>query len=213
MIRVGIADDEDLVRDGLAALLSSQAGIIVVSTVSSAAEAIELADSGSIDVLLLDIHLGGRGGIDALREIVNQASARRGDPVGVIIVSSMSQEEFGVRAIRSGAAAFVPKASSPDLLTEAIRTVASGRRYLTPRIAELLADFAEHGPDDAHPSLSHREYEVFELLAAGRSVTEVSEQLSLSVSTVSTYRARILEKLRVDSTAAVIRYAAQRGLV
>lgn len=213
MIRVGIADDEELVRDGIAALLASQPGIIVVSAVSTAAEAVELADSGSIDVLLLDIHLGGRGGIDALREIVHLASARKGVPVAVIIVSSMSQEEFGVRAIRSGAAAFVPKTSNPALLTDAIRTVASGRRYLTPRIAELLADFAEHGTGDAHQTLSHREYEVFELLAAGRSVTEVSEQLSLSVSTVSTYRSRILEKLGLDSTAAVIRYAAQRGLV
>lgn len=212
MIRVGIADDEVLVRDGIAALLATRSGMIVVSTVSTAAEAIELADSGAIDVLLLDVHLGGRGGIDALEEIVRRTASRGRAPVHVIMVSSMSEEEYGVRAIRAGASAYLPKASDPGLLADAIRSVASGERYITPRIAELLADYAEHGSGQPHQRLSHREYEVFELLATGRSVTEIADKLALSASTVSTYRTRILEKLELHSTAEIIRYAAHHGL-
>jgi two-component system, NarL family, invasion response regulator UvrY len=213
MTRVGIADDEDLVRDGLAALLGTRSGMVVVSTVATAADAIELADSGSIDVLLLDVHLGDRGGLDALQEIVRRSSSRKGVPVRVIMVSSMPEEEYGVRAIRTGASGYLPKTSRPDLLAEAIRVVAAGERYITPRIAGLLADYAELGSRIPHQTLSHREYEVFELLGAGRSVTEIANQLSLSVSTVNTYRTRILQKLALDSTAAVIRYAARHGLV
>jgi two-component system, NarL family, invasion response regulator UvrY len=213
VIRVGIADDEDLVRDGLAALLASWSGMIVVSTVSTAAEAVELADSGAIDVLLLDVHLGGRGGIDALEQIVRRTASRGTAPVRVIMVSSMPEEEYGVRAIRAGASGYLPKASDPELLTGAIRSVAAGDRYITPRTAELLADYAEGGPGPPHQRLSDREREVFEFLASGRSVTEVASELSLSASTVSTYRTRILEKLGLRSTAEIIRYAAQHGLV
>ncbi|MDF1566546.1 MAG: response regulator transcription factor [Spirochaetaceae bacterium] len=213
LIRVGIADDEDLVRDGIAALLASRTGLIVVSTVSTAAEAIELAGSGAIDVLLLDVQLGGRGGIDALEEIVRRTSNHGESPVRVIMVSSMPEEEYGIRAIRAGASGYIPKASEPGLLEEAVRSVASGKRFITPRIAELLAEFAEHGSDLPHQRLSHRETIVFERLAAGRSVTEIADELALSASTVSTYRGRILEKLRLQSTAEIIRYAAHHGLV
>ncbi len=213
MIRVGIADDENLVRDGLAALLTSRSGLIVVSTVATAAEAVELADSGAIDVLLLDVHLGGRGGIDALEEIVRRTASRGRAPVRVIMVSSMPEEEYGVRAIRAGASGYLAKASEPGLLTEAIRSVAAGGRYITPRIAELLADYAERGSNRPRERLSDREYEVFGFLASGRSVTEIADELSLSASTVSTYRTRILEKLELRSTAEIIRYAAHHGLV
>ncbi|MDT8299288.1 MAG: response regulator transcription factor, partial [Spirochaetaceae bacterium] len=122
LIRVGIADDEDLVRDGIAALLASRTGLIVVSTVSTAAEAIELAGSGAIDVLLLDVQLGGRGGIDALEEIVRRTSNHGESPVRVIMVSSMPEEEYGIRAIRAGASGYIPKASEPGLLEEAVRS-------------------------------------------------------------------------------------------
>lgn len=218
MIRVGIADDEDLVRDGMAALLGNQQGMIVVATVSTAYEAVELADSGAIDVLLLDIALGGRGGLDALSEIVSHASASAGHrsgsvgEVGVIMVSSFSAEEYAVRAIRAGAGAYVPKASDPKVLIDAIRAVSSGRRYVSPEIVELLANYATEGPAKRHHRLSNREYQVFLLLASGRSVTEIADDLSLSISSVSTYRSRILEKLELPNTAAVIRYAAKHDL-
>jgi len=213
VIRVGIADDEDLVRSGIAALLAGRDGIVVVATVATSVEAVELADSGAIDVLLLDVQLGGRGGIDALEEIIRRTSARAQAPVRVIMVSSMPEEEYAVQAIRAGASGYLPKATDPGLLLDAIRTAASGGRYISPRTAELLADYAERGSSEAHLTLSQREREIFELLATGRSVTEIADELALSVSTVSTYRARVLDKLGLDSTAAIIRYAARRGLV
>jgi two-component system, NarL family, invasion response regulator UvrY len=213
LIRIGIADDEELVRDGLAALLSGRQGMIVVATVESAVEAVELACSGAIDILLLDIGLGKRGGIDALEEIVHRAEAYGVSAARVLMVSSFPEEEYGVRAIRCGAAGYLRKASDPGTLERAIRTIVSGERFISPRIAELLADFAVMGGGDAHQRLSSREYQVFCALAAGRSVNEIADELSLSVSTVSTYRSRILDKLDLSSTAAIIHYAAKHGLV
>lgn len=211
MIRVGIADDEDLVREGLAALLLHRQGILVVDAVATAHEAVDLATSGAIDVLLLDVALGPRGGLDALDEIVRRPG-NEASPARVIVVSSHPEEEYGVRAVRAGAAGYLRKASDTQALVQAIKTVAAGGRYLTPRVAELLADFASNGPGDPHDRLSTREHQVFLLLASGRSVHEIAGDLSLSASTVSTYRARILEKLGLPSTAALIHYAASRDL-
>lgn len=209
MIRIGIADDEDLVRDGLAALLGNQVGVLVVAAVGTTHEAVELALSGGIDVLLLDIELGKRGGLEVLSEIAAHPEAR----VRVIVVSSFAEEEYAVRTIRAGAAGYLRKASNPADLMTAIRTVVSGGRYISPLVADLLAEFATGGSPEPHHALSDREHQVFLLLAAGRSVAEIAEELSLSASSVSTYRRRILDKLELPSTAAIIRYAASRNLL
>lgn len=167
MIRIGIADDEDLVRDGLAALLSQQEGIIVVSTVSN---------------------------------------------VRVLVVSSFPEEEYARRAIRSGAAGYVRKTANPEELLGAIRTVAAGTRYVTEEVLGLMSESISGRDDEPHLKLSDREYQVFRLLGQGRSVTEISQSLRLSVSSISTYRNRVLEKLNLSSTSAIIHYAAQRNI-
>ena len=208
MIRVGIADDEDLVRNGIAALVGQLSGMAVVATVASAHEAVELADSGAVDVLLLDIQLGDRGGLDAL-----EAMTARGCSVAVVVVSSHAEQEYAVRALRAGAAGYLRKASGSAGLEAAIRMAASGQRYISPEVAAVLADFVQEGPAEPHQRLSNREYQVFVLLALGRSVSEVARELNLAVSSVSTYRRRILEKLELPSTAAVIRYALTHQLV
>ena len=208
MIRVGIADDEDLVRDGIAALIAQQAGMLVVSSVSSAHEAVELADSGAVDVLLLDIQLGKRGGLDALEEIV-----ARGAKAKVVMVSSYPEEEYAVRALRAGAVGYVRKTGGVSGLVEAIQRAAVGQRHISPEVAGVLANFVKEGPAEPHHRLSNREYQVFLLLAVGRSVREIAQELHLSVSSVSTYRHRILEKLQLPRTADVIRYALSHRLV
>ena len=218
MIRIGIADDEDLVRDGIAALLSNQQGMIVVATVSSAHEAVELAGSGAIDVLLLDLDLGDRGGLDALADIRARAARERtaagsnAPTARVIVVSSFPEAEYAVRAVSAGAYGYIRKASDPALLVQAIRTVAAGGRSITPEVADLLADRASAGPSDPRHGLSDREHQILLLLGSGRSVVEIADELSLSPSSVSTYRRRILDKLDLPNTAAIIRYVASRGL-
>ncbi len=210
MIRIGIADDEDLVRDGIAALLSRQPGMVVVSTASGASEAVDLARSGAIDVLLLDIDLGDRGGLDALREIASDGAVS----TRILMVSSFPAEEYAIRAIRSGAAGYVRKTVNSDELLEAIRVVAAGRRYVTEEVVALMSESLSgtNKEVEPHKTLSDREFEVFRLLGQGRSVGEIAEILSLSISSVSTYRRRILEKLNLPSTAAIIRYAATHGI-
>ncbi len=207
MIRVGIADDEELVREGIAALLAQEPGVMVVTSVATAHEAVELAGSGAIDVLLLDIQIGNRGGLEALEEILTRDAAAK-----VVMVSSSPEEEYAIRSLRAGAAGYVRKTSGATELGKAVREVAAGQRYISPEVAALLADFATDGPATPHERLSNREYQVFRLLAGGRSVTEVAEELNLSVSSVSTYRRRILEKLELPGTAALIRYAISRRL-
>jgi DNA-binding NarL/FixJ family response regulator len=208
VIRIGIADDEDLVRDGLAALLNHESGMLVVSTASTASEATDLAASGAIDVLLLDIDLGDRGGLEALQDI----ALREVQNVRVLVVSSFPEEEYALRAIRAGAAGYVRKTANPGELLEAIRTVAAGKRYVTQEVLGLMTESIGGTVDDPHLKLSDREYQVFRLLGQGRSVSEIAQTLRLSVSSISTYRSRILQKLDLASTAAIIRYAAQRNI-
>jgi two-component system, NarL family, invasion response regulator UvrY len=209
VIRIGIADDEDLVRDGIAALLSRQSGMIVVSTVSNAAEAVDLARSGGIDILLLDIDLGGRGGIEALQDIADGGA----ENVRVLMVSSFPEEEYALRSIRSGAAGYVRKTANPEELLKAIRTLATGKRYVTEEVLGLMSESIAGKDDEPHLTLSDREYQVFRLLGEGNSVGSIAESLHLSVSSVSTYRQRILEKLQLQSTAAIIHYAARHNIV
>lgn len=208
MIRTIIADDHALLRCGVRMILSREPDIQVCGEAANAAELLQLMIRHPCDVLVLDITMPGRSGLDLLRELKSEHCN-----LPILILSMHPEDQFAVRLLRSGAAGYMTKETAPEELARAIRQVASGRRYISPTLAELLADEVAGRPAHRrHELLSNREFEVLRLLASGRTVSEIGAQLCVSVKTVSTYRARILEKLEVETTAELIRYALEHGL-
>ena len=209
MIRVLIADDHAVVRRGLAQILSESSDIVVEGEASSFAEARALAGEKRWDVLVLDIHMPGGTGLELLAEL------RRDNPrAQVLILTVSSEEEYAVRAIRAGAAGFLNKESAPEQLLEAVRRVAGGGRYLSAEVADALASqIAGEAGGAPHERLSDREFEIFKLLAAGSTVSQIGQALAISVKTVSTHRTRILKKLGMSNNAELMRYALKLGLV
>ncbi|MFW6198659.1 MAG: response regulator [Acidobacteriota bacterium] len=208
MVRVFIADDHPIVRDGLKRLIEGEEQLAVVGEASTCAATLREAPESGADVLILDLNMPGRGGLDTLRQL------KEVDPdLGVLVLSIHPPEEFGVRAIRAGAAGYLHKEAAGDELTEAIKKVAGGERYISPVVAEQLAvHVGEDLPDKLHASLSEREFQVLRMLGEGKTVSEIADELALSVKTISTYRARILDKMRMDNNAQLIRYAVDHGL-
>ncbi len=208
MIRVMVVDDHTVVREGLKRIIDLESDMRVVKEGASGEEAIQGAMAGDIDVMVLDVTMPGRSGLDALTEIKKLRPHIR-----VIILSMLTEEQAGVRALRAGASGYLTKESAPDEMVRAIRKVSEGVRYITPGLAEKLASIIQDGEDTLHAKLSNREFEVLRLLAKGKSVTEIAKQLSLSDRTVSTYRSRILEKIGVSSNADLVRYALEHKLI
>jgi len=209
MIRILIADDHSVVRQGIQQIVSEHPNMVVTAEAASGEEALELARSNEFDVAILDIAMPGRGGLDILRDL----RAARPD-MKVIVLSMYSEEQYAVRILRDGASAYLTKTSAPDELVLAIETVAAGRRYITPSIADRLAGYIEDSTTrPAHELLSDREMQVLVLMGSGKSVREIAEELTLSVKTVSTYRSRLLEKMALASNADLIRYAIHHRLV
>jgi two-component system invasion response regulator UvrY len=208
-MRILLVDDHAIVRAGLARLLQDEFRGVTIDEASTAAEAEERLGAAAPDIVLLDISLPGRSGLDLLPEIRTLAPAAR-----VIVLSSFADAQFAVRAIRDGASAYLTKERAPRELIEAIRTVSSGRRFIGAELAEQLAALlaSDHG-GKPHETLSAREFEVFRLIASARSVSEIAAELGLSVKTVSTYRTRILEKMGLSSNAELMQYALRNGLV
>ena len=209
MISVLIVDDHTMFRKGLMELLSSARDIKVVAEASDGRAAIEELRDEPADVVLLDIQMTGRGGLDTLDEI------RRLYPdTGVLMLSMHPVEQYGVRAIKRGALGYLTKERTPYELIDAIRVVASGRRYVDAVLAQQLAEeIGGGGVERPHERLSDRELRVMLLLAQGRTVREIAEDLCLSVNTVSTYRARILAKMMLRNNAELAYYAVKEGLV
>ena len=209
MIRILIADDHGVVRQGIHQIVSEHANMVVAAEAASGEEALELVRSNEFDVAILDIAMPGRGGLDILRDL----RAARPD-MKVIVLSMYSEEQYAVRILRDGASAYLTKTSAPDELVLAIETVAAGRRYITPSIADRLAGYIEDSTTrPAHELLSDREMQVLVLIGSGKTVREIAEELKLSVKTVSTYRSRLLEKMALASNADLIRYAIHHRLV
>jgi len=209
-IRVLIVDDHAILRAGVREMLSEEPDLEVIAEAGSAEEALQqLHDGLKVDVVLLDITLPGQSGIDLLKQL------RRDSPELAILVLSMHPERsFAVRLMRAGANGYVPKMIVPEELVRAVRTVGAGRRYITPLVAELLASECaadEEGP--LHNRLSERELQVFTRIARGVSPAVMANELGLSVKTVSTYRARILEKMGMRSNAEIAAYAVRNQLV
>ncbi len=209
MIKVLIADDHPVVRAGIKQMLADAPEIEVVGEASDGRELLELIREGGIDVLLLDITMPGLTGLDALKHISVENPA-----LPVLVLSMHPEDQYGIRVLKAGASGYLMKSAAPDQLLSAVRKVFDGGRYVSPALAEKLAFGIRKGtPGMAHEGLSDREYQVLCLIAAGRTVRQIGEDLGLSEKTVSTYRVRILEKMGMKSNAELTHYAIRNNLV
>jgi len=202
MIRIVIADDHTLVRNGLRRILQAEPDMDVVGESGDSAETFRCIASRPADVLVLDISMPGAGGLEVLRQLRSLQPKLR-----TLVVSMYPESRFAIAALRMGAAGYLTKDHAAEELVEAIRRIAQGGRFISPELAELLA--AEMDIERMpHQRLSHREMQVFEQIVAGRKPAEIAEQLGLSVATVHTYRARLLDKMHAQSNSDLLRYAA-----
>jgi two-component system invasion response regulator UvrY len=210
MINIGIVDDHAIVRAGLRQFFSQQVDLRLVGEAANGGEAIELVrTAAALDVLVLDLSMPGKGGIDALATI--RAEAPR---LGILVLSGYPEEHYAMELIRHGAGGYLNKACDPSEIVLAIRTIAAGRRYISPGLAQLLAQ--QLGRKDSgpiHEDLSEREFQVFLKLAKGEKAGDVARELSLSVKTVSTYRTRLLQKMNLASNSDLTCYALRNELI
>jgi two-component system, NarL family, invasion response regulator UvrY len=210
MIRLLIADDHPVVREGLRRIVADHPELEVVGEAVNGDEVLTLLRRLPADVVLLDIAMPGPGFLQVLEHLRAEHPS-----VAVLVLGVPPEDQYAVRALRSGAAGYLTKDHSPEQLVDAIRKVHRGGKYVSPTLAErLAADLATAGTRHLrHEALSHREYEVLCLLGSGRTVKEISTELRLSPKTISTYRARVLEKMQATTNADLVRYAAQHGLI
>ena len=208
MIRLAIADDHPIVREGLRRIASAGVGISVTGEASTAAELFRLLAQAAVDVVLLDVSMPGSTFVETLKEL-----RERHPHIKVLVLSVHPEDQWAMRALRAGAAGYLTKDHSPEQLVEAIRRVARGGKYVSEMLAEKLAGLVDHGRTRApHERLSDREFEVLRALGSGMSVKDVAEQLNLSAKTISTYRARLLEKMGLKSRADLVRYVVEHEL-
>ena len=208
-LRILIVDDHPIVRQGLKQTLGSAVEISEIAEAATPQQALDLVRQREWDAVVLDIGLPGRGGLEVLKDIKQEVPR-----LPVLILSMHAEDQYAVRAIRAGAAGYLTKEAATEKLIDAIRKVVSGRRYISPELAERLA--TELAVDAAHPlhaSLSDREFDVLRLIASGQTVGEIADRLSLSVKTVSTYRARILEKMHLKNNAQLMQYVLTNRLL
>jgi two-component system invasion response regulator UvrY len=208
MIRVLIADDHPIVRRGLRQIVADQPDMTVVADTGDGREALQLADSNPLDVIVLDMSMPGLSGLEVLNQL-----KRRHPRLPVLVLSAHPEGELAMRLLKAGAAGYLNKEIAPEELAGAIRRVAGGKKYVSPALAELLADSLQKGEDPPEASLSDREYQVLRLIASGKTVSEIADEIALSVKTISTYRARILEKMNMRTNAELVRYAIRNRLV
>jgi DNA-binding NarL/FixJ family response regulator len=209
MLRILIADDHPLVRRGLREIIAETPDMVVADEAADGREALSKAATGDYDVVLLDITMPFNSGVDVLSQLRNERPT-----LPVLMLSMHPEEQYAVRALRAGASGYVTKESAPEELVAAIRKVSGGGKYVSASLAERLASIVQ-GDGEAlpHETLSRRESQVMCLIASGKTVSEVARELALSVKTISTYRARILEKLNLRNNAELMRYAIKNQLV
>jgi two-component system invasion response regulator UvrY len=207
MTRILVADDHQIVRAGLKNLLSEYKEFTVAGEAGSGTDALKMVRESDWDVVLLDISMPDMNGIDTLKQI------KRSKPdLPVLILTMHPEDHYAINLLRAGANGYVCKECAPEQLVGAIRTVASGRRYVSPALGDQLAgDLSGDGQNALHTELSEREFQVFCKLAAGQAVSEIADELFLSVKTVSTYRSRILEKMGMKTNANITYYAIKHG--
>ncbi len=208
MINIIIVDDHAVVRSGIKHILMERPDIKVVAEARNGSEAMQHLRDKSADMVLLDISMPDKSGIEVLKNIRSQHPQ-----VSVLILTMHPEEQYAIRALKGGAAGYITKDSAPSELIDAVLKISSGKRYISASLAEKLADMLDISTERAlHETLSDRELEVMLLIAAGRSMTEIAGSLNLSIKTVSTYKSRILLKMGLKSTADIIRYAIKNNL-
>jgi two-component system invasion response regulator UvrY len=208
MNRVLVADDHPLLRTALREVLSQEPDLVVAGEAEDSEQVLQKIAEQPFDAVVLDLSMPGRGGLDTLHEI------RRLKPdLPVLVLSMHAEKEFGVRAIKAGANGYLSKESAAYEVVHALRKILTGKKYVTPALAELLADALDssHG-EQAHDRLSDRELQVLCKIGAGQTVSQIAEEMALSVKTISTYRTRILEKMNMSNNAELVRYAIVKGL-
>jgi DNA-binding NarL/FixJ family response regulator len=209
MIDVILCDDHALIRRGIRDTLSDAVDIRVVGEAGDYGELRALMRTTRCDVLVLDINLPGRSGLDALHALKDE-----GADVKVLVVSMYPEDQYAIRALRAGAAGYVNKGGDPASLVAAVRTVAQGRKYVTPEIAQMLVEsLTAPAPEHPHERLSDRELQTLVMIASGKRLADIASELMLSPKTVSVYRARVLEKLSMANNAELTVYAIKNGLV
>jgi len=209
MIRVLITDDHAIVREGLKQIVAQTTDIVVVGEATNAYEVMNKLRELQVDLLLLDISMPGRSGLDVLIE-VKQSYPH----LPVLILSLHAEDQYALRTLKAGAAGYVTKESAPEELISAIRKVAAGGKYMSTHLAEKIAfNYVQDSGVPKHELLSNREFQVFRMLASGKTVKEIADELSLSIKTISTNRTRILEKMDMKNNAEITQYAIQHNLV
>lgn len=209
MIRVVIADDHTIVREGLKQLLLTSGDFDVVGEARDGYEVVQLVRAAEFDVLLLDMSMPGKSGMELIKQVKAEKPKLR-----VLVLSMHQEHQYAVRAIKAGASGYLTKESASTQLVSAIRKVSTGGAFISAEVAEALALGAmPHAEGPPHGALSDREFQVFRMLASGTSVSDIASQLNLSVKTVSTHKARLMEKLGVQNQTALIHYALKHRLI
>jgi two-component system, NarL family, invasion response regulator UvrY len=210
MLRILIADDHALVRKGLKQILLEEYPSAIVEEVNDGEGVIKKSISNEWDIIISDLSMPGRSGLDVLKQVKQNLPK-----LPVLILSIHPEEQYAIRVLKAGAAGYLSKDAATEELVEAVQRVLQGRKYISPSIAEKIAGHLGHDSSDKAPYefLSNREFDVFTRLASGKTVSEIADQLSLSATTVSTYRSRILEKMNMRTNAELIRYALENKLI
>jgi len=208
-IRIVIADDHAFLREGIKKTIQDETDMKIVGEASNASDALTVIRELEPDVVIMDISMPGKSGLDVLKDLKAMKKKYR-----ILILSMHPEDRFAIRALKAGAAGYLTKESAPDELVKAIRTVLTGRKYVSKALAEKLADILSDDMDKLpYEQLSDREYEVFIKIASGKKAVDIGTELSISVHTVNTYRARILEKLSLSSNVELTQYAMHNNLI
>jgi len=206
--RILIADDHPIIRKGLKQIIVEEMKEVQVDEAADGLQAQQMALKNSYDIVILDISLPEKNGLDVLKQLVSSKITGK-----ILILSIYPEDQYGIRTIKAGAAGFLNKDSASSELTDAINTLLLGRNYVTPRIAEQMINQLSFGSKQPHETLSDREFQVMQLLATGKTVNEIAKELTLSSATINTYRARVLDKLNIRNHAELTRYVIQAGLM
>ncbi|OGS96104.1 MAG: DNA-binding response regulator [Gallionellales bacterium RIFCSPLOWO2_02_FULL_57_47] len=208
MIRILITDDHAIVRQGLARILEKDQGMEIVAEYDNGIDALHWLRANDCDIALIDISMPGMSGIDLLKQIREEKPK-----LPVLVISIYPEDQYAVRLIKAGAAGYLTKGCAPAIVVEAVHQIVSGKKYISPVVAEMLAN--ECGTQDGklpHETLSDREYQIFLLLASAKTVSEIADTLALSGKTISTYRSRILEKMHLRNNAEIMHYAIEKQI-
>jgi len=209
IVRIVIADDHAFLREGIKKTIQDEIDMKIVGEASNANDALDIIRELNPDIVIMDISMPGKSGLDVLKDLKTLKKKSR-----ILILSMHPEDRFAIRALKAGASGYLTKESAPDELVKAIRTVLTGRKYVSKALAEKLVDILSEDSDKMpHEQLSDREYEVFIKISSGKKAIEIAAELSISIHTVNTYRARILEKLSMNSNVELTQYAMHNNLI